>query len=233
VLFQILFAQIMRVFTLLVLLSFTVVFGSCIEIIDDLTIKNDGSGSFKYTINLSSSKTKINSILALDSLDGKKVPKIADIKAGIERVKVALLKTEGLSNIKIDQDFTNFIFKAQVDFKSLAQLQNAIKKIISEESAIKNTPHFAHNWLNWENGLYSRSFPEIENIALEKLSEEDRTNLKKGTYSAITRFEKVVQTTNNPKAILSPNKLNVLLKLPIYECILNQKLQEITIQTTP
>ena len=52
------------------------VFQSCIEIMDELTIHDDGSGTLKYAINLSSSRVKVNSILALDSLDGKKVPSI-------------------------------------------------------------------------------------------------------------------------------------------------------------
>ena len=60
---------------------------SCIEIFDDLTIHNDGSGTFKYNVNLSSSKLKINSILALDSLNGVKVPSIEEIKSEIARVK--------------------------------------------------------------------------------------------------------------------------------------------------
>ena len=47
---------------------------------DELTIHDDGSGTLKYAINLSSSRVKVNSILALDSLDGKKVPSIEDIK---------------------------------------------------------------------------------------------------------------------------------------------------------
>lgn len=33
---------------------------SCVEIIDDLTLNEDGSGTFKYTVNLSSSKVKLN-----------------------------------------------------------------------------------------------------------------------------------------------------------------------------
>ena len=48
---------------------------------DELTIHDDGSGTLKYAINLSSSRVKVNSILALDSLDGKKVPSIDEIKA--------------------------------------------------------------------------------------------------------------------------------------------------------
>ena len=60
---------------------------SCIEIFDDLTIHNDGTGTFKYNINLSSSKLKINSILALDSLNGVKVPSIEIVKSEIVRIK--------------------------------------------------------------------------------------------------------------------------------------------------
>lgn len=54
---------------------------------DELTIHDDGSGTLKYVINLSSSRVKVNSILALDSLDGKKVPSIEEIKT-----KVSLFK---------------------------------------------------------------------------------------------------------------------------------------------
>ena len=71
-----------------VLVSFIAFFilitlSSCIEIIDDISFNEDGSGTFKYNINLSSSKVKINSALALDSIDGKKVPSRLEIEAKI------------------------------------------------------------------------------------------------------------------------------------------------------
>ena len=71
----------------------------CIEIIDDLTLNMDGTGSFKYNINLSSSKVKINSILALDSLDGKRVPSIGEIKQKIDRLDEQLKSESGISNV--------------------------------------------------------------------------------------------------------------------------------------
>ena len=55
----------------LVFLVVLFMLSSCVEIIDDLTFKSDGSGTFKYTLNLSASKVKVNSVLALDSLDLK------------------------------------------------------------------------------------------------------------------------------------------------------------------
>ena len=44
----------------------------------------------KYTVNLSSSKVKIGSILALDSLDGKKVPSLDEIKQKVTEFKLKL-----------------------------------------------------------------------------------------------------------------------------------------------
>ena len=113
-------------------LMFLVVFftmSSCIEIIDDLTFKSDGSGTFKYTLNLSASKLKVNSILALDSLDGKKVPSIQEIKDKINKYKEIIAQKEGISNVKVETDFTNFILKIQCDFTSILTLQKAIKEI--------------------------------------------------------------------------------------------------------
>ena len=73
-------------------LSLILLLSSCIELIDDLTIHNDGSGTFKYTMNLSSSKIKVNSILALDSINGKKVLSKAEIKSKINLFAINAIK---------------------------------------------------------------------------------------------------------------------------------------------
>ncbi|MDG2152615.1 MAG: hypothetical protein P8K10_01635, partial [Crocinitomicaceae bacterium] len=92
---------------------------SCLEILDDITFNIDGSGTFKYTVNLSSSQVKLNSILALDSIDGKKVPSVNEIQEKIE-VFAALLSTqEGISNVYIDTNYQQFIFKIQCDFSNV------------------------------------------------------------------------------------------------------------------
>ena len=86
---------------------------SCVEIIEDLKINLDGTGTFKYTINLSSSKIKVASILALDSLYGEKVLKEPEIKEKIQLFKKTLQSQEGISNVLITEDYDNYIFKFQ------------------------------------------------------------------------------------------------------------------------
>ena len=92
---------------------FLILFSSCIEILDDIKFNFDGSGTFKYTVNLSSSQVKLNSILALDSLDGKKVPSLSEIQEKIESFGIKLSEEEGISNVQIDTNYTQFIFKIQ------------------------------------------------------------------------------------------------------------------------
>ena len=71
----------MRIF----LIGFLIlVLSSCVDIWDDIALHADGSGTYKYTVNMSASKVKINSILALDSVDGKRIPKLPEIKEKIE-----------------------------------------------------------------------------------------------------------------------------------------------------
>jgi hypothetical protein len=118
----------------LVILGLMLGMTSCLEIIDDLSLNEDGTGSFKYTVNLSSSKVKINSYLALDSLDGREVPSMEEITRQLDEVVTLLTGKEGISNVRFDSDYDNFIFKLNLDFASIAELESAIKTIVKEKN---------------------------------------------------------------------------------------------------
>jgi len=203
---------------LLVLISMT----SCVEIIDDLTFKSDGSGTFKYTVNLSASKVKVNSLLALDSLDGKKVPSIQEIKDKITKYKEIIAQKEGISNVKVETDFTNFILKFQCDFSSILTLQKAIKEIVLDES--KNKKEIESYWLTWEGNKLTRSVPSITGDLTARLKKEDIEGLKKGNYISITRFDRTIEKCENTASLISANKMNVMLKITPHALIQNLNL---------
>lgn len=203
--------------------------GSCVEIIDDISIKSDGTGTFKYTVNLSASKVKINSLLALDSLDGKKVPSIAEIQAKIESYKEKLEKKEGISNVKADVNYTDFILKLQCDFQNIQALQRAIKEIISEETKDLEINTMDHNWLVWDGNKLTRSIPTIPEKVTQKIKAEDTEALQKGSYISITRFDRPVEKFENPQAQLSANKMAVMVKTNPYSLSQNTGLLENTI----
>jgi len=122
------------------------ILSSCIEISDDLTLNNDGSGTLRYKINLSASKVKVNSILALDSLDGKPVPSKAEISAKINEFVRLLDAQVGISNVLVEENYTDFIFKFSCDFSSVRNLQDGIKLSIAQLSNDKYTAPAEQFW---------------------------------------------------------------------------------------
>ncbi len=207
------------IFTLGMLLSLT----SCIEIVDELDINEDGSGTFKYTVNISSSKVKLNSYLALDSLDGKRVPSLEEIKGYVNDVVSSLKNQEGISNLSMESNYTDFIFKLKLDFNSVKHLQAAIKAVAQENSKKRFLEELNHNWLEYSGNSLARSIPKMNIERAKNLSAEETKLLKEGTYTSITRFVKEVDRFDNKDAILSKNKKAVMVRTDTYS--LSQKNQ--------
>jgi hypothetical protein len=205
---------------ILCLLLFPVLTG-CVEIIDDLSLKSDGSGTFKYTVNLSSSKVKVNSFLALDSLNGKKVPSIEDISNRADKIVDMLKARNGISNVSFSADYDNFIFKLSCDFASLEHLQRAIREIIRSESGNSDIPELEHKWLTYHDNMLIRSIPQITVNKAKEINPEDRESLKTGTYTSITRFEKEVVRCENPACQISKNKKAVMVRTDPYSLTQN------------
>ena len=203
-------------------------FSSCIEIVDDLSMNNDGSGTFKYTINLSSSKVKVNSILALDSLDGKKVPSIDDIASKINDVVLQLREMEGISNVIVENNFTDFIFKLQCDFESVEHLQRAIKDVVHFETKTE-IPELNTPWLVFNSSTLVRSIPRMTIQKVSEIKKEDADLLKTGIYTSITRFESDVENFTNETAKKSKNNKAIMLRTNPYVLTQNPSLLDNTI----
>jgi hypothetical protein len=198
----------MRIF-LIGLLILTL--SSCVDIFDDITIHADGSGTYRYNINLSASKVKINSILALDSVDGKRVPKIPEIKEKIEYYRNKLEEKPGISNVKVESNFDDFLFKISCDFESVSDLQEAVREIVKEESKDKNDPALNESWLSWDGKTLTRSIPSFQSV-VRKLKAEDQEKLKAGKYNVVSRFDKPIVKCDNAQAKISPTKAAVMIQ---------------------
>ena len=206
---------------------------SCIELIDDIKINNDGSGTLKYTVNLSSSKVKVTSILALDSVNGIRVPSIPELNERIADFQKKLDAKAGISNVTVESDFENFVFKLRCDFTSVSLLQTAIKEVVRDELRDKNVPELDAIWLNWDGQKLVRSIPEISVKKTTEFQQEDIVLLKQGTYTSITRFERPVDHYDNPSAQISANKMNVMIKTNPHSLSQNTTLLDNVIYLTP
>jgi len=183
---------------------------SCIEIVEDLKLNSDGSGTFKYTLNLSSSKLKVASILALDSLNGEKVPKVSDIKQKISIFKKTLSTQEGITNVIITEDYDNFIIKLQCDFKNVENLETALKKSISTQY---DNSDYDYDWVSFKNNTLIRKTPVFYLDHIKKFSITDIEKLKEGSYTSIYRFNSKVDTFENQYSVRSKSNMAIMVKL--------------------
>jgi len=147
--------------------------------------------------------------------------------------KKKLSAKTGISNVTIESDFTNYIFKLQCDFTSVIALQNALKDVIEEESKEKNIPELDHNWLSWDGTKMTRSIPEITVKKTKEIKSEDIELMKQGNYTSITRFERPVEKFDNTAAVLSKNKMAVMIKTNPYALTQNSNILENIIYLSP
>ena len=201
---------------------------SCVDIFDEIILHTDGSGTYKYTVNLSASKVKINSVLALDSLDGQRVPSLQEIKDKIALYQTKLEAEEGISNVKVDANYNDFVFKINCDFTSVAALQTAIRDIVIAESKDKNNPALNETWISWDGTKLVRSIPDFKS-PLNRLKPEEQEQLKTGKYIAVSRFDTPVLKCDNATAQISPSKTAVMVKSTPYAIAQNPSVMKSTI----
>lgn len=206
---------------------------SCIEIYDDLTLNNDGSGTLRYKINLSESKIKVNSILALDSLDGKPVPSKTQISAKINEFVRLLDAQVGISNVLIEENYTDYIFKFSCDFTSVRNLQDGIKLSLAQISNDKFSTNAEQFWLSWDGNTLVRTIPAYVTQQIKNYKLDNEEALKQGVYTSIARFERPVATFENKLGTLNKNQLAVMVRTNTYDLKSNQHLLDNTIVLTP
>ena len=214
-------------------LSLLLLLSSCIELIDDITIHNDGSGTFKYTMNLSSSKIKVNSILALDSINGKKVLSKAEIKSKINLFASHLKTQTGISNVSVSINVLELIVKFSCDFTSVSTLQNGLKNALIAINNTKNTEDLNQNWLSYDGEVLKRNIPLFSITLSDHVKELDIDLLKTGNYTSINRFDRPIVKVEKVGAKINPSRTACMLKVNTYDLHKNYSLIDNCIYLSP
>ncbi|MFC1226262.1 hypothetical protein ACFE6N_20835 [Pedobacter sp. BG31] len=192
---------------------------SCFEVIEEISIKNDGTGDVVLTINLSQSKTKVASVMLLDSVQGYKVPSKQKIQQELNEAVAYLKKSEGISNVKSTSDFNNYIATVSFSFKDVSNINNITKNILARQKIkATNTSSYLYNKAS---KTFSRKYQAIGNAktAFNKLKAKDKSVFNGATYTSIYRFESAVTSSSNPASNVSKSKKAVMLKSSITDLI--------------
>lgn len=192
---------------------------SCFEVIEEIAMKNDGTGDVILTINLSQSKTKVASVMLLDSIQGYKVPSKQKIQQELNEAVAYLKKSEGISNVKSTSDFNNYIATISFSFRDVSNINNITKNILAQQK-IKATNTSSYTY-NKATKTFSRKYQAIGTAKTEfnKLKAKDKAVFNGATYTSIYRFESVVTSSTNPASNVSKSKKAVMLKSSIMDLI--------------
>jgi len=196
------------------ILLFVVVFMQygCFEIIEEVTIKNDGSGSFKYTVNFSQSISKIKSLMLLDEVEGYKVPTEKKVQNEFDKLVALSKSVKGISNVKDSSDFKNYIFVYSLDFKQVENL-NVIIDSLNQKSQSLNNNKTAYFSYSKSKKIFSRKGDDVLKQLYNKMSESQQRIFIGADYTSLYRFENEIIKISEPNAKLSANKKAVLHQL--------------------
>ena len=203
---------------ILFILSFT----SCFEIVEEVNLNDDGSGSFIFTVNMSQSKIQVNSMLLLDSVNGQPVPKIEDLKNALRRVEFELKKDSAILNIKISENWEDYIFSISGNFKDVEALNRAIKNINTIFTPKGYVPELYDNFKFKDNTferLYSYNLVNEYNT----LSQKDKAAFKNAKYTTVYRFNSPVISYSNTNALKSKSGKAIMLKVNVKDLVTNKK----------
>lgn len=199
-----------KAFLILLALSSFLLQG-CFDIIEQLTLQDNGAGSMQLVVNLSRSKTQLNSILKMKTVNGHRVPSKAEIQKSASDLKEMLEKMDGLSDVNTQIDFNNFIGTLDFKFSGISHVNAALQQLGAK---VKDQNQGFREIYGYD--PVSFSFLRVNNFALgveyRKMSLADREIFSNATYTSIYRFNKNIQSVQNPKSKISANGRAVMLK---------------------
>ncbi|MDH5599045.1 MAG: hypothetical protein OEY34_07970 [Cyclobacteriaceae bacterium] len=187
---------------------------SCFDVIDEITLNEDGSGEFLLTVNMSKSKSKLNSIMLLDSINGFRVPSKEEIINNLEAWVDYLENSEGLSRVNKTHNFEDFIFTLGFHFRSVDDINRAIENINFKNK--RSEPLNLKYTYDKKNKRFTRYYePNAEDKEnYTRVKEKDKQMFNEAIYISICRFKADVASCTNNKAVISKSGKAVMLKTP-------------------
>jgi hypothetical protein len=197
----------------------SVLLSSCFEVIEDVTVKKDGTGSMKLTVNLSQSKTKIGAIMLMDSIQGYKVPDRNEIEEQMEQAVARLRTMKGISNVSHTVDFTNFIASINFSFRNVTDVNGLVKELLDEYKVKTKIPVTYH--YDREDARFSRDYTYSADVKEQytRLKERDKEVFRSASFISILRFENPISSYSNQGAKMSKNQQAIMQRLPLSDLV--------------
>ncbi len=209
----------------ILIFSIGLLVSSCFEWVEDIKVNIDFSGTYKTTINMSSSKVRLSSFLAMDSIKGRKVPSEQEIEKELNEFVVALNQHPAIQNAACEHNFDDYIFRFSFDFDHVDHIYPAISAALEK---VLDTAFVEPSQLpSWLVNKYEieRKFPKITAKTLKKWQQhEDVEDLKNAKYTMIMRLPYSIKKTMPSNSRISKNQQSMLYTVSPYSVLFTPSL---------
>lgn len=202
------------------ILIFLVIIGtlsSCFEVVEDITINQDNSGTFKITANFSKSASTLKTIMALDSAFGISIPQQKTIEENLIKAKNKLESMAGVSNVTYHSDYDSYLFDISYSFNNQKILNKSfleVAKLFDKNSTLPYTP------FEFDNNYFTRNHQtDLTTYQTERAKTKFSDILEKANYITVYRLNKEVQSVSNTTSIIAKNKTTVVNRIKIGELL--------------
>lgn len=195
---------------------------SCFDILDKVNVKADGSGEYTIILNASKSKTRLASISKMETVNGKKVPKKAEIETKINEAARIFKATPGISNVKTSMDFDNYIIKLSCNFKKIENINAGLEQLKAKNIVGKMIPTQIYSQ-NMDKKIFTRNKVNTFKSDYDKMSQADKEVFNDAKYVSVLQFENTIKSQSNNSYQLSPNKKALKIEANVLDLILQKK----------
>ncbi|MDN3607502.1 hypothetical protein [Kaistella yonginensis] len=195
---------------------------SCFDILDKVNMRADGSGEYSLILNASKSKTRLASISKMETINGKPVPKKAEIQQKVADAAAVFKTVPGISNVQTSLDFQNYIIKLSCNFKNIANINAGIERLKDKKIIGKLIPSQLYAYHSGTKTFTKNKINTYKND-YEKLNNADKEIFNSAKYTTILQFENSIKSQTNKAYSISPNKKALKLEGNVLDFILQKK----------
>lgn len=208
---------------------FALTLSSCLHIVEEVTVRKNGSGNYKLMLDMSEMKGMLDMMksMAPDSLQAGAAGSDGSMnQMGEELTRVAqsLEGTPGLSNIVEIKDTANFQFGYSFDFQDAAALNKALKIINKEKFDSKADEVFVIDGKTFERSTAGDFGAEIKKQLAESGEEgagEQMDMVKMFfadmSYKQVYHFERAVKKSSNELSEVSEDGQTVTITIKPFD----------------
>ncbi|MBX9851959.1 MAG: hypothetical protein K2X86_09390 [Cytophagaceae bacterium] len=206
-----------------VLCSVFLVLG-CIEIEEQVSIKNNGSGKYSAVIKMPQMKQMMELARSMEEEKGGSSTEnpMGEMQTKFDEQKQKMEKIPGITNFSTVFDTANFVITVKFDFANVAALNKCLNAFKTEESEegeeVKKEDKVIYTYANKVfNIKASSSFADYDSIAADDTMALEM--MKDMKYTGSYKFESQIKSHTNKSYVLGKDKKSLTVSATVADLV--------------